>query len=51
MAIKLCDFTIANDRPFTLLGGINVLEDLDFTLQCSKHYKNVCARLNIPLVV
>ena len=50
MAIKLCDFTIANDRPFTLLGGINVLEDLDFTLQCSKHYKNVCARLNIPLV-
>ena len=51
MAIKLCDFTIANDRPFTLLGGINVLEDLDFTLQCSKHYKNVCARLNIPLVL
>lgn len=50
MAIKLCDFTIANDRPFTLLGGINVLEDLDFTLQCSKHYKNVCARLKIPLV-
>ncbi len=50
MAIKLCDFTIANDRPFTLLGGINVLEDLDFTLQCSKHYKDVCERLNIPLV-
>ena len=50
MAIKLCDFTIANDRPFTLLGGINVLEDLDFTLQCAKHYKNVCARLKIPLV-
>ena len=50
MAIKVCDFTIANDRPFTLLGGINVLEDLDFTLQCSKHYKDVCARLNIPLV-
>jgi 2-dehydro-3-deoxyphosphooctonate aldolase (KDO 8-P synthase) len=40
----------ANDRPFTLLGGVNVLEDLDFALRCSAHFKNVCGRLNIPLV-
>ena len=48
--IQLGDITIANDRPFTLLGGVNVLEDLDFTLRCSAHYKDVCGRLNIPLV-
>lgn len=48
--IQVGDFTIANDRPFTLLGGVNVLEDLDFALRCSAHYKDVCRRLNIPLV-
>jgi len=48
--IQLGEITFANDRPFALLGGVNVLEDLDFTLRCSKHYKDVCERLNIPLV-
>ena len=48
--IQLGDITIANDRLFTLLGGVNVLEDLDFALRCSAHYKDVCGRLNIPLV-
>ena len=48
--IQLSDITIANDHPFTLLGGVNVLEDLDFALRCSAHYKDVCGRLNIPLV-
>ena len=48
--IKLGDITFGNDRPFTLLGGVNVLEDLDFALRCAGHYKDVCGRLNIPLV-
>ena len=48
--IQLGGLTIANNQPFTLLGGVNVIEDLDFALHCSKHYKNVCERLNIPLV-
>ena len=48
--IQLGDLTIANDRPFTLLGGVNVLEDLDFALHCAGHYKTVCKALNIPLV-
>ena len=48
--IQLGDITFANDRPFALLGGVNVLEDLDFALRCASHYKDVCARLNIPLV-
>ena len=48
--IQLGNITFANDRPFVLLGGINVLEDLDFTLRCAGHYKDVCERLSIPLV-
>ena len=48
--IQLGDITFANDRPFALLGGVNVLEDLDFALRCAGHYKDVCGRLNIPLV-
>ena len=48
--IQLGGLTIANNQPFTLLGGVNVIEDLDFALHCSKHYKDVCKRLNIPLV-
>ena len=48
--IQLGDITFANDRPFALLGGVNVLEDLDFALRCASHYKDVCGRLGIPLV-
>ena len=48
--IQLGDITFANDRPFALLGGVNVLEDLDFALRCAGHYKQVCERLRIPLV-
>ena len=48
--IQLGNITFANDRPFALLGGVNVLEDLDFALRCAAHYKDVCGRLNIPLV-
>ena len=49
-SIKLDDIVFSNDRPFVLLGGINVLEELDFVLDCANHYKKVCSKLNIPLV-
>ena len=48
--IQLGDITFANNRPFVLLGGVNVLEDLNFALRCADHYKQVCKRLGIPLV-
>ena len=48
--IQLGNITFANNRSFALLGGVNVLEDLDFALRCAGHYKDVCTRLNIPLV-
>ena len=48
--VCLGNITFANDRPFVLLGGINVLEDLEFALHCAEHFKNVCELLGIPLV-
>ena len=48
--IQLGSISIANNRPFVLLGGMNVLEDIDFSLRCAAHYKDVCERLGIPLV-
>ena len=48
--VQLGNITFANDQPFVLLGGVNVLEDLDFAVHCAGHYKEVCQRLAIPLV-
>ncbi|MCX2982137.1 3-deoxy-8-phosphooctulonate synthase [Halieaceae bacterium IMCC14734] len=48
--IKLGDFSVANDQPFVLFGGVNVLESKDFALQVAGHYVEVCARLGIPYV-
>lgn len=41
---------ISNEAPFTLFGGINVLESLDFTLKCADHYMKVTNKLSIPFV-
>lgn len=41
---------VGNDRPFTLFGGLNVLEDLDSTLAACEHFAKVTSKLNIPFV-
>lgn len=48
--IKIKDIEVANDKPFVLFGGINVLEDLDSTLRACEHYVKVTDELNIPYV-
>jgi len=48
--IQLGNIVFSNDRPFVLVGGINVLEEINFVLDCANHYKEVCKKLNIPLV-
>ncbi len=48
--INLGSITFANDAPFVLIGGVNVLESRDFALEVAGHYKAVCQRLGIPLV-
>ena len=48
--VQIKDILVANDRPFTLFGGINVLEDLNSTLRAAQHYVRVTEKLGIPLV-
>lgn len=49
-SVSIGEINIANDAPFVLLGGVNVLESRDFALQVAEHYVEVCTRLGIPYV-
>ena len=42
--------TVANDAPFVLFGGLNVLEGLDSTLFAAERYVKVTGKLGIPYV-
>lgn len=42
--------TCANDRPFVLFGGINVLESKDLALRACEEYQRVTSKLGIPYV-
>ncbi|NQV68872.1 MAG: 3-deoxy-8-phosphooctulonate synthase [Pseudohongiella sp.] len=48
--IKLADFTIANDQPFVLFAGMNVLESRDLAMEVAEYFKEVTTELNIPYV-
>jgi 2-dehydro-3-deoxyphosphooctonate aldolase (KDO 8-P synthase) len=48
--IDVAGLKVANDRPFTLFGGINVLESRDLALQAAEAYVNVTGELGIPYV-
>jgi 2-dehydro-3-deoxyphosphooctonate aldolase (KDO 8-P synthase) len=41
---------IANTQPFTLFGGINVLESRDFAMRVCEEYVKVTEKLGIPYV-
>lgn len=48
--VLIGDTRIANDAPFVLLGGVNVLESREFALEVAAEYVQVCRDLSIPLV-
>tara|TARA_B100000073_G_scaffold2211_2_gene1841 strand:- start:1394 stop:2245 length:852 start_codon:yes stop_codon:yes gene_type:complete len=48
--VAMGDIRFANDAPFVLIGGVNVLESRTFALEVADHYKKVCETLGIPLV-
>lgn len=48
--VTVAGFEIANDRPFTLFGGVNVLESFELTLKVAEEYKKVTEKLGVPLV-
>jgi len=49
-AVEVSGLRIANDAPFVLLGGVNVLESRAFALEVAAEYVAVCRDLKIPLV-
>lgn len=48
--ITVADISIANDRPFVLFGGMNVLESRDLAMSVASHFKEVTTELGIPLI-
>jgi 2-dehydro-3-deoxyphosphooctonate aldolase (KDO 8-P synthase) len=48
--VRVGDITFANDAPFVLVGGVNVLESEQFTVDVAAHYAEVCSKHEIPLV-
>ena len=48
--VSLDNIIFANDQPFVLIGGVNVLESLDFAIDVAGYYVEVCRHLGIPFV-
>lgn len=48
--ISLGNIDIANNKPFVLFGGMNVLESRDMAMQVCEKYVEVTQRLGVPYV-
>ncbi|HFC8537637.1 TPA: 3-deoxy-8-phosphooctulonate synthase [Neisseria bacilliformis] len=50
MTVSISGITVANNAPFVLFGGINVIEDLDSTRAACEKYVATTRKLGIPYV-
>ncbi|MEG9498483.1 3-deoxy-8-phosphooctulonate synthase [Mannheimia indoligenes] len=48
--VKVGNIEVANNKPFTLFGGMNVLESRDMALRVCEQYVEVTQKLNVPYV-
>ena len=48
--VRIGEIEVANNRPFVLFGGINVLESEELALTAAEHYVTVTEDLGIPFV-
>ncbi|KGQ38897.1 3-deoxy-8-phosphooctulonate synthase [Gallibacterium genomosp. 1] len=48
--IQVGNIEIANDKPFVLFGGMNVLESRDMAMQVCEQYVKVTDKLNVPYI-
>ena len=48
--VVIGELRVANDLPFVLFGGINVLESRELAMRAAEHYVGVCGKLGIPFV-
>lgn len=51
MQVTVADnIVFSNDRPFVLIGGMNVIEDEDIVMEVAQAYVDVTTKLGIPYV-
>ena len=50
IAIDVSSISVANDKPFVLFAGMNVLESRDMAMQVAEHYVEVTQKLGIPYI-
>jgi len=48
--VRIAELEVSNSLPFTLFGGVNVLESRDFALRVCEEYVKVTAKVGIPFV-
>ncbi|UDG81317.1 2-dehydro-3-deoxyphosphooctonate aldolase [Candidatus Profftia lariciata] len=48
--VNIGDIQVANNLPFVLFGGMNVLESRDVAMRICEHYVNITQKLAIPYV-
>ncbi|MDD9173247.1 3-deoxy-8-phosphooctulonate synthase [Aliivibrio finisterrensis] len=48
--VKIGNIDVANDKPFTLFAGMNVLESRDLAMQICEKYVEITDKLGIPYV-
>lgn len=48
--VKIQNIEVANNKPFVLFGGLNVLENMDITLRAVEVYKTITDKLGVPYV-
>lgn len=48
--VSIDNIKVANNLPFVLFGGMNVLESRDLAMKICEHYVTVTDKLNIPYV-
>ncbi|MEW5248736.1 3-deoxy-8-phosphooctulonate synthase [Microbulbifer discodermiae] len=48
--VQVGSLSVANQRPFTLFGGMNVLESRDLAMRVAEHCVEVTGKLGIPYV-
>ena len=50
MTIRVGDVEVSNDKPFTLFGGMNVLESRELALEIAAYYKEITTKLGITYI-
>ena len=50
-SVNVAGLDVSNEKPFTLFGGMNVLESRDLAMKICEYYVEVTTRLGIPYAV